>query len=743
MHSVSDQPVRTMGLSEATLVGVGAIVGGGILALAGVAFAEAGPGAIAAFALNGVIALLTALSFAELAARFPRSGGTYTFARKVLTVEAAFAVGWVVWFASVVAAVLYALGFSAFLVPVIDHVITACGGTPAPWIGARFARMLYALAAVVVYSWGLTRTTDGGGRWITIGKVVVFIGVIAAGLWVFLLHPPSPEDLAARFRPFLAGGGQGLLQAMGFTFIALQGFDLIAAVGGEVRDPERTIPRAMFLSLGTALAIYIPLLFLITALGSPGRPIAETAAENPDILVAVAVRNFLGPGGYWLILVAGLLSMLSALQANLLAASRFARTMASDRTLPRRFERLAPGSGTPIRAITLTAVTVTLILIAIPDLAAAGAMSSLIFLGTFALAHVIAFLVRRRTGAAGPFRAPFFPLVPVVGGGACVALAMFQAVAVPEAGILAALWLAVGAALYTTQLAARAQVVDASAEGLDPGLIRLRGRNPLVLVPIANPASAPSLVRMAGILAPSKVARVQLLSVVHPPESGGGDTLPRELIDAQTILGKALATSLDKGIEPEALITLGRDHWAEIVRIARRTRCDSLLLGLGTLETSLMTGPLERLINRVEGDVVILRAPEDWDIEQARKILVPAGGRRDQSPVRARLIGSLCRTGPREITYLRVLPTDIEPGDRRRSHREIRALARDEAPRAGTIEITLDDDVAAPVIERASDADLLVLGLQRRQRRRRTFGPLLLEIARETDCPLLLISRRS
>ena len=106
-----------MGLLAATGVGVGAIVGGGVLALAGVAFATTGPSAIIAFALNGAIAMLTALSFAALASRFPESGGTYTYARKVLTVEAAFAVGWVVWFASVVAAVLYALGFAVFLVP--------------------------------------------------------------------------------------------------------------------------------------------------------------------------------------------------------------------------------------------------------------------------------------------------------------------------------------------------------------------------------------------------------------------------------------------------------------------------------------------------------------------------------------------------------------------------------------------------------------------------------------------------
>ena len=211
----------------------------------------------------------------------------------------------------------------------------------------------------------------------------------------------------------------------------------------------------MILSLTAALVIYLPLLFLIVAVGTPGQSVSDAAAADPEILIAVAARNFLGPTGYWLVVVAGLLSMLSALQANLLAASRFARTMAGDRTLPRRFDRLAPGTGTPIPAIQLTAATVAIVLVAVPNVAAAGAMASLIFLASFALAHGIAYLARRRATTASPFQTPAFPLVPVVGGVSCIALALFQSVAVPSAGAMAALWLGIGAVLYMTQLAPR------------------------------------------------------------------------------------------------------------------------------------------------------------------------------------------------------------------------------------------------------------------------------------------------
>ena len=586
------------------------------------------------------------------------------------------------WFASVVAAVLYALGFAVFLIPFLEQLVRAAGATPPGWLGGRFAVLFYALAAVGYYVWGLMRSTNQSGQWATVGKVAVFGVLVAGGFWVLVTRPTSIEELRASFQPFLESGPQGLFRAMGYTFIALQGFDLIAAVGGEVKRPEQTIPRAMFLSLGVALLIYLPLLFLIVAVGSPGQPIAALAGENPEILVAVAARNFLGPAGYWLIIVAGVLAMLSALHANLLAASRFARTMASDRTLPRWLDYTTPGQGTPVRAIQLTGVTVVFLLIAVADVATAGAIAGLIFLVSFTLVHGIAYLVRKRAGDASPFQAPAFPLIPAVGGMACLALGMFQVVAVPSAGVLAGLSLSLGAILYVTHFAHGARVVDAASEALDPQVMRFRGRSPLTLVPIANPASTETLVTMAHALAPRSVSRVLPLSVVGQPDEWPEVGLPPQLVDAQSILGGALAKALSADLRPEALITISDDPWKVIARVAAFSSPESLLVGVGTLDKSLMAGPLERLIGTVEADVVILAAPSDWDLSNARKILVPSGGARFQSPIRARLLGSLAQGSGREVTFLRVLPRKTNPETVRQVHEDLRKLAQDEAPSA-------------------------------------------------------------
>src|SRR5688572_29022148 len=180
---------RRIGVLGATMVGIGGIVGGGVLVLAGVAFASAGPAEVLALALNGLVAYLTAMSISEMSTAFPESGGAYTFAKKVLSVRAAFAVGWVLWFAYIVAAVLYALSFGAFAGIAIDGLVGALGGRPPDWLRGRGLALLLATLATGVYSLGLIRKESGGGRFSTIGKVVLLGLLVLAGVFGLMRQP--------------------------------------------------------------------------------------------------------------------------------------------------------------------------------------------------------------------------------------------------------------------------------------------------------------------------------------------------------------------------------------------------------------------------------------------------------------------------------------------------------------------------------------------------------------------------
>lgn len=725
-------------------MGVGAIVGGGILALSGVAFSTTGPGAMIAFAVNGVIALLTALSFAEMGSKFPESGGTYAFSRKVLSVEAAFTVGWVVWFASIVAAMLYAIGFGYFALVMLEDLLRGFGYDPPNWADDDSVVAIVACGATLLLTIGLLRKSAGGGNGANIGKVVVFAILILGGLWAVAMQPPAETREA--FRPFFAGGFLGVLQAMGYTFIALQGFDLIAAVGGEIRNPTKSIPRAMILSLLIALLIYLPLLFVLTAVGtSDGVKIAAAAAENPEEIVATAAMNFLGPAGYWLVIVAAVLSMFTALQANLFAASRIALAMSRDRTLPSLLSRVSPNRKIPIYAIVVTSALVSLLVFLLPDVASAGAAASLIFLVTFAIAHWLAILVRQRsTDYPPPFRSPFFPAVPVLGGISCISLAIFQGIAVPSAGAIALVWLSLGGLLFLSLFARQARLMDVTSMAANPQLVRLRGNTPLVLVPIANPQNAEPMIALAEALVPSDVGRVLIQTIVVPPEQWDIDVDAAPVERSQEVLHATLRASAALGVRVETLTTVSPQPMEEIARVARLHRCESVLLGLSEIgdDSDSKDTPLESLLGKLTTDVVVLRTRVGWRLADSETILVPVGGRGGHDYLLARLLGSLSRKQRQHVKFLRVVPTDTSPNDLKKIRRDLARIARENVGGRCEQEVIQSDDAVGAIVEAASSCGLLVLGVQRIGPRQKLFGSFTRRIARLTDCQLMIISRR-
>ncbi|MCB9555935.1 MAG: amino acid permease [Deltaproteobacteria bacterium] len=737
---------RTVGVWGATGVGVGAIVGGGILALAGAALAATGPAAIVAFALNGVVAFITAMSFAEISSSFPQSGGAYTFAKRVLSVRAAFVVGWIIWFAYIVAGVLYALGFAAFASESISALISAFGGSPASWIASRGFALLLASTATATYAAALIRKESGGGQWETIGKVLVFTVLIAFGLMVFVRTPL--ERSMQPLTPFFSGGTSGLIKAMGFTFIALQGFDLIAAIAGEIKDPARTIPKSMFRSLSLALAIYLPLLLLVCSVGVPeGQTVEQMARNNPDTAIAVAAENYMGRTGYWLVLIAGLLSMLSALQANMLAASRVALSMALDRTLPAVLGRRHGRAKTPAMAIYASALTLVAIAFMIPNLAAAGAAASLIFLLSFALTHLTAYLSRKRLGRATSYRTPAFPLIPAVGGLSCAALSVYQALAVPSAGAIIVVWLGLGVVLYVALFAQDAETADASAEASDPDLVRLRGRSPLVLLPVANPQHAEGLIAVANALSPPQIGRVLLLTIVAA-DRADLDSAAERLPDAQRVVSGALRTSYQSGHSPEALITTASDPWDEIRRVATEHKCESLLLGVGEISGFEQFSRLQRLMANVDCDVALMRSPSDWQLTDVKRILVPIGGGGQQHGLRARLLSSLCRAQASHVTFVRVLAPDTSTAGQREAEQALRRLAQVKLPGKHEVQIVVSDDPLKTIVDLSEKFDLIAIGLRPRGSRLGSARPnqqivseFAMRVAKDAHCATIMLSR--
>ena len=148
------------------------------------------------------------------------------------------------------------------------------------------------------------------------------------------------------------------------------------------------------------------------------------------------------------------------------------------------------------------------------------------------------------------------------------------------------------------------------------------------------------------------------------------------------------------------------------------------------------------LLLGLDADVVLVRAPHRWRVTQVRRVLVPIGGVRDHSRVRARLLASLSRTDACEITFLRTIPPGASLAEKRRAERELRAIASDEAE--GHFEIVIEEasDPKEVILRRADESDLVLMGLKRDRRSGRAIGAVALEVAAGTDVPLILIGAR-
>jgi len=255
-HAGSRSPGVSLGLLDATMVGIGAMIGAGIFVLTGLAAETAGPAALLVFGLNGSVTLFTALSYAELASAIPRNGGGYVYVRETFSGAVSFVMGWTRWFTYMAAGGLYALGFSSNFVEFVHLYVPSAPDAP----------IAYALAIVVLFVTlnALSTEASGGAETVITLLKIAILGVFVA-FGVFAVE-------TGEFSPFFPadGGARTVLPAMGLTFIAFQEYDLIATVTEEVENPQKNIPRAIFLSLAATVVIY--LLVVMVAIGTGAAP---------------------------------------------------------------------------------------------------------------------------------------------------------------------------------------------------------------------------------------------------------------------------------------------------------------------------------------------------------------------------------------------------------------------------------------------------------------------------------------
>ena len=317
----AERLARHLGLGGAVALGVGGTVGGGIFVLVGVAAAAAGAGALLAFALGFVVVALVALPYTELAGRRPGAGGGYAFTQHVLGPRWGFAMGWGYLGAWLLASGYVTAGFGTYA--------QALAGVP-----SGFAALALVAACTALNVVGL-RPSARAQNFVLSVAVVGLIGFVAWG---------APHVQPERLTPLLAEGTSGVLFATVLAFLSLNGFDAIAAAAEEIRDPARTIPRAILLTLVTVGALYAAV--ALVALGT--LPL-ELLTTSPTPL-ADAADAFGGSGAQLAVAATALLTTAATGNAMVIVSSRITFAMARDRHLPPRLARTT-ATGAPAAAV--------------------------------------------------------------------------------------------------------------------------------------------------------------------------------------------------------------------------------------------------------------------------------------------------------------------------------------------------------------------------------------------------------
>ncbi|MGI6854984.1 APC family permease [Mesorhizobium sp. 1B3] len=409
--NVRTQLHRALGLREAIGIGVGGTIGGGIFVLVGGAAGLAGPAALLAFGLAFLASLLIALPYAELACRYPEAGGGYAFARSVLGRRWGFLMGWVFWGAYLFVSGYVTLGFGGYL-----HALT---GIPVP---AGALGLIAACAAVNVAGVRLS----GQVQFAVITLAVAgLVGFGAIGL---------PHVDADNFKPFMPTGPAGILSATLLTFLAFGGFDMVAAAGEEVENPQRNLPLAILLTLAIVLGIYLLVAFVALGtmdwqgLGASGAPLRDAA------------DRFLGPAGSAVVAIIAVLTTAATANAVLVVTSRISFAMARDDLLPGRLARINAATGAPTVAILVSAALMALVALA-GSVHISTSIGGFLYVLHFIPPLVVLMKLRRRGGNATGFRMPLARLLLPLAFAMSLAL-LLSSGAIGIAG--GAAWLAVG-----------------------------------------------------------------------------------------------------------------------------------------------------------------------------------------------------------------------------------------------------------------------------------------------------------
>jgi len=401
----------SLGLFDATAISVGAIIGAGIFVVTGIAAGHAGSALIVSMIVAAIIALFTALSFAELTAWQPREGSIYEYAYQLISPFAGFLTGWMWILSNIFTGAAVSLGFANYLTALF------------PILPINLMAAVLCIAFTTLNFFGI-RQSALLNNFLVAAKLFILAVFI-----VFGLAYVNPTNFTP-FIPFKVG----VLYGACYIFFAYGGFARVAVVAEEVRDAKRNVPRAILLSLAISTIVYV----LVGAVAVGLIRASDLANSNFPLTEAISTTG--NASAIYMVSAGGLLATASVLLTAILGVSRMAYAMARRKDIPQALSKLHPKYKTPYHSIWIVGALMTLLVLFI-DLTKVVAISTFALLFYYALANASALRLK--------VQKRLYPqIVPVLGAATCLALLVFILFASPEAWIMGVGALVAGAVYY-------------------------------------------------------------------------------------------------------------------------------------------------------------------------------------------------------------------------------------------------------------------------------------------------------
>ena len=404
---------RTIGTFQLTMFGVGATVGTGIFFVMSLAVPEAGPAVVISFLIAGLAAGLAALNYAEMASAVPVSGSTYSYAYATLGEIVAMGVAACLLLEYGVSTAAVAVGWSGYLNQAlrnlfgveVPHALAA-----APWDSDPGIINLSAVVLVLMCAVLLIRGATESAR---INAVMVIVKLTVLALFVIVGFTAFDANQFSDFAPFGAAGVGVAASTIFFSFI---GLDAVSTAGDEVKDPQRTMPRALVASL-----IIVVVFYLLVAVAAIGSQPWQNFENQQEAGLSQILENITGaPWVGTIIALGAVVSIFSVTLVIMYGQTRILYTMAKDGMVPRVFARINSRTQTPVHNTVIVAIVVSILAAFVP----LDYLADLVSIGTLTAFIVVSLgvMILRRTMPNLPraFKVPLFPVTPILAIVACL-----------------------------------------------------------------------------------------------------------------------------------------------------------------------------------------------------------------------------------------------------------------------------------------------------------------------------------